>query len=293
MRPESMKLFAHLLETYLPEDSSAMGVLSPVLGGGMVVQHLHRKMDLAHDQEYQEVDKISWSDIKDTRYGAWILIKGEKGAGAIRATNRGGGYESVAFDPVSGAVETYSDDRGGNNIDFLKRMIGKLRAFYVGKDTGTLSRKKEKRAELSKKPQSTAVTQDTIVKRFRPLWLRAMTAAEADIKGMIATMIKNSAYLKAQKKMGQAERLMAAIEKLETGSLEDTPNFVKEAVSVAIMMAASHHYPEKTGEIRKQYNSYTAQFQEGPRQLLKDISQGDTAKLGTILTFFKRSLVSE
>jgi len=258
-----------------------------------VVQHLHRKMDLAHDQEYQEVDKISWSDIKDTRYGAWILIKGDKAAGAIRARYRGSGYESVAFDPVSGAVETYSDDRGGNNIDFLKNKIGKLRSFYVGKDTGTLSRKKEKRAELSKKPQSTAVTQDTIVKRFRPLWLRAMTAAEADIKGMIATMIKNSAYVKAQKKMGQAERLMAAIEKLETGSLEDTPNFVKEAVSVAIMMAASHYYPDKTGEIRKQYNSYTAQFQEGPRQLLKDISQGDTAKLGTILTFFKRSLVSE
>jgi len=292
MRPESMKLFAHLLETYLPEDSSAMGVLSPVLGGGMVVQHLHRKMDLAHDQEYQEVDKISWSDIKDTRYGAWVLIKGDKAAGAIRAGSRGS-YESVAFDPSTGQVETYSNDRGGNNIDFLKSKIGKLRAFYVGKDTGTLSRKKEKRAELSRKPQSTAVTQDTIVKRFRPLWLRAMTAAEADIKGMIATMIKNSAYVKAQKKMGQAERLMAAIEKLETGSLEDTPNFVKEAVSVAIMMAASHYYPDKTGEIRKNYNTYSSQFSEGPRQLLKDISQGDTAKLGTILTFFKRSLVSE
>jgi hypothetical protein len=293
MRPESMKIFAHLLETYLPEDSSATSVIGSVTGGAEVVRKLHKEMGLAHDQEYQEVDKISWSDIKDTRYGAWILIKGEKGAGAIRATNRGGGYESVAFDPATGQVETYSNDRGGNNIDFLKSKIGKLRAFYVGKDTGTLSRKKEKRAELSRKPQSTAVTQDTIVKRFRPLWLRAMTAAEADIKGMIATMIKNSAYVKAQKKMGQAERLMAAIEKLETGSLEDTPNFVKEAVSVAIMMAASHYYPDKTGEIRKNYNTYSSQFSEGPRQLLKDISQGDTAKLGTILTFFKRSLVSE
>jgi len=294
MRAESMKLFAQLLETYLPEDSSAMDIMRSITGGPEVVRKLHKGVGiarLAHDQQYQEIEKISWSDIKDTRHGAWVLIKGDKAAGAIRADSRGS-YESVAFDPATGQVETFQNDRGGNNIDFLKSKIGKLRAFYVGKDTGTLSQKKKKRAELGKKPESIAVTQGTIVKRFRPLWLRAMTAAEADIKGMIATMIKNSAYVKAQKKMGQAERLMSAIEKLETGSLEDAPEFVKEAVSIAIMMAASHHYPEKTGEIRKNYNTYSSQFSEGPQQLLKDISEGDTAKLGTILTFFKRSLVS-
>jgi hypothetical protein len=288
MRPESMKLFAQLLETYLPEDSSASGVIGSMTGGLEVVRKLHKEMGLAHDQQYQEIEKISWSVLKDSRNGAWVLIKGDKAAGAIKAV--GGGYQSVAFDPVSGAVETYSNDRGGNNIDFLKSKIGRLRAFFVGSDTGERARKQRQRKQAQ--PTATSVTKDTLVKKFKPLWLRAMTAAEADIKGMIATMIKNSAYEKARRKMQQAEQLMSAIEKLETGSLEDTPNFVKEAVSIAIMMAASHYYPEKTGEIRKHYNSYSSQFVGGPEQLLKDISQGDTAKLGTILTFFKRSLVS-
>lgn len=292
MRIESMKLLAQLLEAYLPEDSSAMTMLSPLPGGSAVVQKLHRDLGLAHDQAYQEIDKISWSEIKDTRYGAWVLIKGEKGAGAIKADTRGNGYTSVAFDPATGEVETYSNDRGGNNIDFLKSKIGKLRAFYKGTSTGDLEKKKKNRAELSSKPAAGEITTDTLIARFRPLWLRAMTAAEADIKGMIATMIKNGAYDKARRKMDQASNLQNAIERLETGTLKDAPTFIKETVSLAIAMAAAHHYPEDTGEIRRDYRSYTPQFREGPNKLLSDIANGDTAKLGTILAFFKRSLIS-
>jgi hypothetical protein len=59
-------------------------------------------------------------------------------------------------------------------------------------------------------------------------------------------------------------------------------------------MAASHHYPDKTGEITRGYRggNYNAEYSEGPATLLKDISQGDTAKLGTVLAFFKRALIS-
>jgi hypothetical protein len=58
-------------------------------------------------------------------------------------------------------------------------------------------------------------------------------------------------------------------------------------------MAASHHYPEQTGSITKGYsNSYSAQRSEGPQQLLKDIANGDQKKLGTVLGFFKRALIT-
>jgi hypothetical protein len=71
------------------------------------------------------------------------------------------------------------------------------------------------------------------------------------------------------------------------------PGFIETAVGTAILMAAAHHYPEQTGEITKSYSrSYSSQHQEGPDQLLKDIAAGDTAKLGTILSFFKRTLIS-
>ena len=292
MRIESMKLFAQLLEAYLPEDSSAMSTLGSVPGGREVVRVLHKYYRLAHDQLYAEEVKISWSILKDSRYGAWVLIKGENGAGAIKAKTSGTSYMSVAFDPTTNAVETFEDDRGGNNIAWLKSKIGKLRNFYVGVDRGGLEKKRRERQERSDRPEAGAVTTDTLINRFRPLWLRAMTAAEADVKGMIATMIKNSAYDKAKRKMDQALLLQSAIERLETGTLKGSPEFVREAVHLAVMMSAAHYYPDETGEIRKDYRSYIAQFEEGPKKLLKDISDGDTSKLGTILTFFKRSLIS-
>jgi hypothetical protein len=60
-------------------------------------------------------------------------------------------------------------------------------------------------------------------------------------------------------------------------------------------MTASHYYPETTGTLDgSRYGSQgvSAQFNEGPAQLLKDIAGGDQKKLGTVLSFFKRSLIS-
>jgi hypothetical protein len=66
-----------------------------------------------------------------------------------------------------------------------------------------------------------------------------------------------------------------------------------DAVSTAVLMTASHYYPETTGEISKDYGGIGfSEFSRGPQQILQDISQGDTKKLGTILSFFKRTLIS-
>ena len=89
------------------------------------------------------------------------------------------------------------------------------------------------------------------------------------------------------------KRLQQAIESLETDS--DTPNSVRAAINVAVLMAASHHYPEQTGAIsRSGYGGggYNAERSEGGSQLMKDIAAGDQKKLGTVLSFFKRSLIS-
>lgn len=289
MRLETMKLFAQLLEAYLPEDSSAMDLLGKNPGGKELIKKLHQEMGLAHDQEYNETKKVSFSEIKDTRYGSWVLIKGSKGTGAIKSSGRN--YETVSA-VEDGTIEEYSDGSAGKVYQFLKDKIGDLRSFYVSVSSGEREKKRQLRKERNKPSDLVQVNQDTLIKKFRPLWLRAMTTAEADIKGMIAIMIKNSAYEKAKKKMDQAHMLLGAIEKLETGTLKDAPDFVRQAVNIAVMMSAAHYYPAETGEIRKDYRSYTSQFDEGPRKLLKDITNGDTAKLGTIVAFFKRSLVS-
>jgi hypothetical protein len=289
MRPQSYQLFAQLLEGYLNEASTTMSLIAGQPGGKEVIQKLHKDMQLAHDIGYKQVDKISWSELKDSYKGAWVVIQGTKGTGAIRARNSS--YEAVAS--TGGETRSVSDGRGGNIIDFLKGEIGKLNKFYVAKNTTAVPDKQKERANAQRGAGGSEVTQATLVAKFKPLWARAITASIADIKGHIANMIKNDAFEKAKKKLNQIEALQNGLEQLEAGD-KDTPGFVNSAINSAVLMTAAHYYPETTGNIeRSRYGGgVSAQFNEGPAQLLKDIAAGDQKKLGTVLSFFKRSLIS-
>ena len=291
MRPETFKLFASLCESIL-EASTSMALIQDHPGGKEVVQKLHKDLKLAHDQNYKPVAKIAWSDLKDSYRGAWVIIHGDKGTGAIKASGgTTGSYEAVAS---SGSeVRVVKDSRGGNILDFLKGEIGKLQKFYVGSNTTSVSDKQRKRAELQKDTGPSITNNDTLVKKFKPLWAKAINAAIADIKGHVANQIKNDAFEKARRKLDHIEKLQNASDAIEAGNLDSSPEFIGTAVQTAVLMAAAHHYPETTGDITRGYGrSYSSANQEGPQQLLKDISEGDTAKLGTILTFFKRALIS-
>jgi len=287
MQAKSYQIFAQLLEGYVDEASTSLSLISGNPGGNEVITKLHKEMKLAHDQDYRQVDKISWSELKDSYRGAWVIIQGAKGTGAIRA--RSGNYEAVAS--TGGEVRVVKDGRGGNVLDFLKGEIGKLQKFYVGKNTSAVDDKQRKRQD-SQSGMSQEINQETLMKKFKPLWARAITAAIADIKGHIANQIKNDAFEKAKKKLSQVESLQNALESLESGS-SDVPGSVKGAINIAVLMAASHHYPDQTGTIGRGYGSnYSAQHSEGTQQLLKDISAGDQKKLGTVLGFFKRALIT-
>jgi hypothetical protein len=292
MQIKSYQLFAQLLEGYVNEASTSMSLISKHPGGKEVIQKLHTDQKLAHDISYSPVAKISWSELKDSYRGAWVIIQGDKGTGAIKASGGNtGDYFAVAS--VGGEIRSMNDGRGGNVIDFLKGEIGGLRKFYVGKNTTAVNDKQKNRADATK-GLDTTVSQDTLVKKFKPLWVRAITAAIADIKGHVANQIKNDAFEKAKKKLNYIETLQNGLEALDAGN-QDTPGFVHSAINSAVLMTASHYYPETTGNIeRSRYSGsgVSAQFPEGPAQLLKDIAGGDQKKLGTVLAFFKRSLIS-
>jgi len=287
MRQESYKIFAQLLEGYVDEASTSLDLISGNPGGKEVIVKLHKDMRLAHDQDYRQVDKISWSDLKGSYQGAWVIIKGANGTGAIKA--RGDTYEAVASS--GGETKSVKDSRGGNILDFLKGEIGKLQKFYVGKGSKAVDDKKRNRSD-AQAGTTGEVTVDTLTKKFKPLWVRAITAAIADIKGHIANQIKNDAFDKAEKKLSQVKTLQNAIDSLEAGD-SDVPGSVSQAINTAVLMAASHHYPEQTGNITRGYSrGFNAERSEGPKQLLTDISNGDQKKLGTVLGFFKRTLIS-
>lgn len=291
MRPETHQLFASLCESIL-EASSSMALIQSNPGGKEVVQKLHKDMKLAHDQNFKPIEKIQWSDLKGSYRGAWVLIQGTTGTAAIKASGgTTGSYEAVASS--GGEVRVVKDSRGGNILDFIKGEIGKPQKYYSGSNSTAVSDKQKKRASSQAGSASTAVSNETLVKKFKPLWIKAINAAIADIKGHVSNQIKNDAFEKAKRKLNQIESLQNGIESLEAGS-QETPDFIQRAVNSAVLMAASYHYPDTTGNIeRSRYGGgVSSQFSEGPAQLLKDISEGDTKKLGTILTFFKRSLIT-
>lgn len=286
MRIETLQTFAQLCES-LTEASTAMDIVTKNPGGVEVVKYLHKNLKLAHDLPYTSIDKISWSALKNMYSGAWVIIKGSKGTGAIKAKNDN--YEAVAS---SGAgVEEASDGRGGNILDFLKERIGKLESYYVAANTSDVSDKQSLRKKQKSGAGSPTITQDTLVLKFKPLWLKAMNAALADVKGYAASLIKNDAFDKAERKIEHIKSLQSGIESIESGS-DEVPQFIKSGVHLAVLMAASHHYPEQTGDITRAYRGYHAANGEGPKLLLADIANGDTAKLGTILGFFKKALIS-
>jgi hypothetical protein len=291
---QHLQLFSELFEN-ITEASTSINLISGHPGGKEIIRHLHQKKGLSHDQSYTPVDKISWSSLKDSYKGAWAIVIGSTGTGAIKASGGNtGSYDAIAVDKATGEIRNLNDSRGGNIMDFFKPLIGKPVKFYVGKDTKSVVDKQRKRADQNQGAGAQKVlSQSDLVKKFKPLWVKAITASIADIKGHVANMVKNDSFDKARKKLSYIESLQNALELLETGTAVDTPGFINSAVNAAVLMAASHYYPADTGDITRGYsNSYNSQNSEGPRKLLSDISNGDTAKLGTILAFFKRTLVS-
>ena len=294
MKPFPYAKFANLCEAHIAEVSTSLDLVRGHTGGDAVIKYLHKDQKLGHDLKYMPVDKISWSTLKDAYKGAWVIIVGSNATGAIRAHGgTTGSYEAVAVDPATGELRKLNDSRGGNILDFLKPLLGKFQKYYVARNTDAVRDKQRSRETNKASTGPQAVDQSTIIKKFRPMWVKAMTAALADVKGMAATMIKNDAFDKAEKKINICRSLESAIEQVDAGS-DEVPPSISGAVQSAIYMAASHHYPEQTGEItRSRYGrGISAERSEGPSMLLNDIAKGDTSKLGTILGFFKRSLIT-
>jgi hypothetical protein len=290
MKESSYKIFAQLCEAIV-EDSTAMNLITGHPGGEQVVRKLHKDLALAHNLEYREIPKISWSDLKESYKGAWVIMRCSNGTAAIKASGgTTGSYEAVVSD--GGEVKTLSDSRGGNILDFIKSEVGKPTKFFTSRNTSAVSDKKRSRKDRQQAAGPQQMDVGALVKKFKPLWGRAISAAIADIKGHVANMIKNDAFDKARRKLDKVEKMQSTLEALEMGSGEAS-DAIRNAVNAAVIMTASYYYPEDTGEIRRGYSSgYAPERSEGVNKLLKDLSGGDTQKLGTVLGFFKRTLIS-
>lgn len=309
MQQKSLNLFVQLLETVILEKSTTIDMVRKVPGANVLIPYMHKNLGLSHDQEYEEVKKLSWSEIKSkNRWGTpglnWVIVRGEQGVGAIAATDV---YRAIAV--YDGQVVNKADERGGNIVDWLKAYIGRIQSYYVGKDSGETKKKKSERKATKPVPTENYVDVETflylLMKKFKPLWVRALEQAQADIKGFMNSQLKSNAYDKADKKLARLKAIDHAVRAIDDGQnpaerkdrYSDPFEIMRVALTNAILMTAHHYYPDETGGFRDRARGYgrsahTLNNPSAVAHIFNDIRDGDTKKLGTLLGFFKKGLIS-
>ena len=295
------KAFAFLYEGIILEASTTMDMVRSRPGGPQIVNQLHTVHGLAHNQQYEELPKILWNNLKDAVHGSWALVYCDRGVGAIKRNANDGKY--TAYASSGEAPKRFTDDRGGNILDFMKREIGMPRRFFVGMDTGVAQKLRSKRIanrEVSK-AAGNVYSLNTIERKFKPLFLSAAKAAYADVKGMAGSMLKNDAHHKINPKIETIKKLARIIESLENneppGRYNDPILLMPIVINNAMVMAASHYYPDETGTIAttQEYGTPTKKYQpvsrQGVQHVIDDLNSGDGRKLSTILAFFKQGMM--
>ena len=300
---DDYKHFSQLCESIVSEASTAMAQFTGP-GAQEVLKQLHSKEALGHDVQPEPAVRPKWTDLKD-KPGTWLLIAGNKGFGAVRfmvsdtygiRASKSGSYQIFTSngrpDPDEGNMvySTFADNVTDAN-GLLKSIIGDARKFYFV-DSEYSKELNKTRGENKPISDFNSVNVTTLTKRFKPLFRKILVASKADINGVIASMAKNDAHHKVDKKIDQVKLIDQAIQGLDNDEISEV---LGNAVSASVILTARYYYPQLTGNVTSGYryrdNGLTTEKTEGMVKVLADIANGDREKLSAVLAYLKRSLV--
>jgi len=297
MNIDSARLFVSLLEHIIDEDSSSINQLQGVPGAVPLLKKLHQQHLIPDDQSYEPIKKVPWSNLKDNKY--ILLLAGPQGAGVLQS--RSGDYGLYAWNTDDNSMDQKIESHGGRSIEWFQERIGKINRLWLGRDLNTVAAKRKERA--ASKPQTGGEFSGgsefakAMLKRFKPLWLRSLVGAQNDVKGWVNTQIKNHAFDKAKTKIDHLKNLENAIDSVESGVDLTELSIVAQAIMHAVNQTTHMYYPEETGGFGTSNYGFRGQKpdlvnREVVRKLFDDINNGDTQKLGTLLSFFRKNLVT-
>ena len=300
---DDYKYFSQLCESIVSEASTAMAQFNGP-GAQEILKQLHSKEALGHDVQPEPAIRPKWTDLKD-KPGTWLLIAGNKGFGAVRylgsenyrsRASRSGSYQIFTSngrpDPDEGNMiySTFADNVTDAN-GLLKSIVGDARKFYFA-DSEYSKELNQNRGKNKPISDFNTVNVTTLTKRFKPLFRKILVASKADINGVIASMAKNDAHHKVDKKIDQVKLIDQAIQGLDNDAISDV---LGNAVSASVILTARYYYPQLTGNVTSGYryrdNGLTTEKTEGMVKVLSDIANGDREKLSAVLAYLKRSLV--
>lgn len=151
--------------------------------------------------------------------------------------------------------------------------------------------------------QTAALTQsnpEKLLKRFKPLWLRAAKAALADVGGIVQTMAKTGAYdrlkHKIEKNISPLENIINSLESGDDLQARNRYsyygntgfNYLLKAIKRAVALTSVYYYPDRTGNVNQ---DGTPDNPEGVATLMSDIDSGDMKKFKTVLDYFKQEMM--
>jgi hypothetical protein len=294
---DNYKYFSQLCESIVSEASTALAQFTGP-GAQEILKQLHSKEALGHDVQPEPVARPKWTDLKE-KPGAWLLIAGNKGFGAVKFMKgrwrNTGAYQVFASngrpDPEEGNMIYSTESSNVSEANgFLKKYIGDAKKFYFMDSEYS---RNLRLARAGNKPDPVGfMTTTKLVSRFKPLFKKILIASKADINGVIANMAKNDAHHKMDKKIARVHAIDSAIRDLDDGNMHE---LLTAAVNNSIVLAARYYYPELTGNVTSGYryrdSNLSADKNDGATKILSDIANGDREKLSAVLAYLKRSLV--
>lgn len=310
MLNSSQIAFLTLCESIVAEDASP---IPKALGGGMaakaITQFVHSKMNLSDKAQLKQLPgKPTWDSVKSVR--AWVIFDGEMGFAALRPDSNEI-YTVGVVKKGSDSVQTMQHSRMDQINILLKQNVGKIKRYFAvdyiegasrwsrASDKYDTSQLKRKRAQAKQGiAQTGEISHQTLFKKFKPLFVKAITAAEADIQGIIQNILKTGNYDAAETKIDKLKLLRRAAAAFgpdaaerDTYETQRSKQDITRVLNKATKEAALHFYPDMFDQENITRNPSDEEFDKGVKRLFADIGSGDTKKLGGLLWYFKNGLV--
>lgn len=315
------KMMSEMFESVLDEDSEAGVAVRGSPYADQLIQRIHKNMDLSAKMKFQEKERIQWKEIKEVSPN-FVLISGTTGTAAV---NWDGNKYIVIMANAEGVTKG-SNPSINTLMGDIKEGIGKPTKFWepvtakipneydsyatrFGKVARPSALRSQRRKAKELDPTKSAKLSpdvgladggENLTKLFsklKPLMLKYLTTALADVKGAAGIAMKNDSYDTAKKKLDIAAKLSVMMDHLADPSEDNTMRYnqdlaIKNKIQYAIVMAAGYYYPDETGNITKGYSgALRSEKSIGVKHVVDDIANGDNKKLATVMAYLKQAFL--
>lgn len=275
------ELFAMLCEGILLE-STIISILGNSPRATALAKEIHKQKKILHNSPFIKTNRVEGGLARsDARIDYHYLIIGENNDFLYLTTkgNRGGDFHFMYVDK-----DRITEEHTVNGLvaakKYITEKIGKISRIYQYTRNMDTEAHKKHRIDISKRgpvSSSNRYDLDRLYRRFKPMFMRTLLMAEAEMKGMLMTMVRNGYYNEAVNKANRLKTLSSLIYTYEQDT-ETNQQYFKDKIYTALVLTGKHVFPDM--------NDY-----EAADKLLESLTKGNMQHLLYVLMFFKNTIM--